>query len=139
VELGAYRDWAVARNELTCLAFTIPVSVTPRNASIDETVFAIVVDRGSRIGYPSFGFSFEPSPDYFVTARIDGGATFDFDPAGDFAYLSRPGDERVMVPALEAGVAMEVVSVTRSGQTRTERYSLLGVTAALAAAIEACR
>lgn len=140
VELGTYRDWAVTRNNLSCFAYTVPTSVTPRNAGNDESFFTIIVGQGERFGYPSFVFSFDPNPDYFVTVRIDGGATFDFDPDDNFAYLSNPRrDEALIIAALQNGVAMEVVSVTPSGQTRTERYSLLGVTAALARATEACR
>lgn len=139
VDLGVYRDWAVTRNDETCIAYTVPLSVNPRNSAIDDTFFAIYIARGEREGFPSFIFAFDPNADYFVTVRIDGGATFDFDPEDNFAYLNRSYDPTVVLRALQNGNAMEAVSVTATGSTRTERYSLLGATAALAAAVAACR
>ena len=140
--LGTQRDWsAFAYSEgggRVCF-----VASQPKEAKGDYTqrgdIWTLVTHRspgGERdVVQIVTGYNYEK--DSTVTATI-GDRTFELYTSSDTAWAYTPDDDRALIAAMKAGVDMVIRGRSWRGTQTTDRYSLLGFTAAHEIISQAC-
>ncbi len=143
--LGSFRDWNAFRDALDGEAFCYAVSI-PDQARLSRRgrqrgeVFLFVSHLPARsisnqveaiLGYP---VDEESTP----TIRV-GNESFDMFGRGERVYLLDESDTPALMNAMRQGSRMIVSARSARGTESTDEYSLLGATAALASAAEACQ
>lgn len=141
--LGSFRDWESYKltrdGETTCYAVSEPTQSTPKGANRDRIFFAIShwPARNAR-AEPSIVTGYTYRPGSKATVSI-GKARFDFFTQGDGAWIRDPKDEKRFLTAIKSGTTMVVKGTSNRGTVTTDRYSLLGVSAALDKIDAACK
>lgn len=137
-----HKDWSSYRHkadkDTTCFAVTQPKDTEPKGAKRGDIFLYISYwpsDKVSeqvmlRLGYPI-------KDNTAVSAAI-GSETFTFDPKDDKAFIQDGDTEKKFVAALKKGDKLVVKGTSKKGTETTDVYSLLGVSAALKQAQEAC-
>jgi invasion protein IalB len=140
--LDKYKDWSAykhkADKDTTCFAVTQPKDTEPKNV-IRGDIFLYVSFWPSdkvhgqvmlRLGYP-----IKDNTD--VSASI-GSDTFSFEPKDDKAFIQDNELEKKFVEAIKKGDKLIIKGTSKKGTETTDIYSLLGVSAALKQAEQAC-
>ncbi len=143
--LGSFRDWNAFRDSLDGQPFCYAVSI-PDQARLSRRgrqrgeVFLFVSHLPARnianqveaiLGYPVDEGS---TP----TIRV-GNESFDMFGRGERIYLLDESDTPQLLSAMRAGSRLIVNARSERGTESTDEYSLLGATAALESAAEACQ
>lgn len=140
--IGSYKFWSAfsteSANGKVCWAATSPVDAEFSGGRRGD-IFLMVAN------YPATGVTGEVSvisgypydENRAVQARI-GSRTFSFFSADDGAWLETRQEEARMVAAMKAGVDASITGYAAQGGRSTDKFSLLGFTAANKAAIDAC-
>lgn len=140
--LGSYKSWdAFTFNNgkgKVCYIVSAPTDSSPKNVKRGDIYLLISHRPAEKVrnevniiaGYP-YG------PNSSVRATVDGKA-YELFTQGENAWLEKPADETRMVEAMKAGATLTVVGKSNRGTTTTDRYSLLGFTAAHNAISKAC-
>ncbi len=141
--VGTFNDWsAYVANSTTgrvCFAVSQPVETAPTGVNRDAIYFMLSTwpignirnEASIIIGYPF-------ATDSVVTVTIDNTDTFEFFTQNDAAWLRDLGQEQALVVAMQRGIEMVVRGRSQRGTDTTDRYSLRGVTMALARAQQDC-
>ncbi|MDD9841522.1 MAG: invasion associated locus B family protein [Alphaproteobacteria bacterium] len=148
--LGTYKAWRVFENgesvTKTCYAITKPATTAPRNVRRGEIFMAITHRPGQgvrnevsvRIGYP---FSQKSKPfarigqedfQFFTGAQTSSAAS------APWAWMVNIAHHAPMVEAMKRGTTLTFKGTSARGTLTTDRYSLYGFTAAMAALDKAC-
>lgn len=143
--LGSFRDWNAFRDSLDGQAFCYAVSI-PEQARLSR--------RGRQRGEVFFFVSHLPArnianqPEAILGYPVDegstptiriGGDTFEMFGRGERIYLLDEGETSALLSAMRQGSRMIVNARSERGTESTDEYSLLGATAALESAAEACQ
>jgi len=140
--LGQDRDWGAYSVEVddgtTCYVLSRPKDQSPKNVRRDPVYFFITFRPKAKIrnqisaitGYPY-------KTDSRATIEI-GSDKFTLFTRDDKAWIEDIAEQDKLVAAMKAGSTMIVRGTSRRGTDTTDRYSLLGVTAALDRIAEAC-
>jgi len=144
--LGSFRDWDAFRltrgnGEKMCYMVSVPKSwqASKPNAQRGE-IYITVTHRPAAevrdqvnavVGYPLKDGS-------EATARVDDGKRFSLFTQGDGAWLYTEEDDRALVQAMRRGGTLVVKGTSSRGTDTTDRYSLMGFTAAHNAISQAC-
>jgi len=141
-QLGQDRDWGAYSVEVddgtTCYALSRPKEQNPKNVRRDPVYFFITSRPKAKIrnqvsvitGYPY-------KTDSRATIEI-GPAKFTLFTRDDKAWIEDIAEQDKLVAAMKAGSTMIVRGSSQRGTDTTDRYSLLGVTAALESTAKAC-
>jgi hypothetical protein len=143
--LGTFRDWSAFREvqdgNTVCYAVSIPdeSELSRRGRQRGDIYFFVTSwkELGFRnqvnvvIGYP---LDEESTP----MIRI-GNSSFEMFGRGERAWLLDENQTDALLAAMRQGSRMTVTGRSERGTDSTDSYSLLGATAALQAASEACR
>ncbi|MEZ5926107.1 MAG: invasion associated locus B family protein [Hyphomicrobiaceae bacterium] len=140
--LQKHRDWSAYRHkaekDTTCFAVTQPKDSEPKNVNRGD-IFLYVsfwpADKVKeqvmlRLGYPI--------KDNSAVSAAVGSDTFSFEPKDDKAFIQDGDVERKFVEAIKKGDKLVIKGMSKKGTETTDVYSLLGVSAALKQAEEAC-
>jgi hypothetical protein len=137
-----YKDWSaykhLADKDTTCFAVTQPKDTEPKN-----------VNRGDIYLYVSFwpadkvkgqvmlrlGYPIKESSEVSATIGSD---VFKLFPKDDKAFIEGDDNERKFVDAIKKGDKLVIKGTSKKGTETTDVYSLLGVSAALKQAEQAC-
>jgi hypothetical protein len=141
--VGTFNDWSAyvanSGNGRLCFAVSQPVETAPTGVNRDAIYFYLSTwpignirnEASIIIGYPF-------ATDSIVTVTIDNTETFEFFTQNDGAWLRDLGQEQALVVAMQRGIEMIVRGRSQRGTDTTDRYSLRGVTMALARAQQDC-
>lgn len=141
--LGSYRDWdalVITRDsgERICYMISIPKDTAPKNVNRGN-IYVTVTHRPKRkvrdevnivVGYP-----FRAGSE--ATVNI-GGRRYTLFTEGQGAWAYTPDEDSRLVSAMKGGTTMVVHGTSSRGTDTTDRYSLIGFTAAYGAISEAC-
>ncbi len=143
--MGTFRDWNTFRESqdgnTVCYAVAIPedTQLSRRGRQRGDIFFFVTtwaeLDVQSQvnviIGYP---VDEESSP----TVRI-GNESFEMFGQGERVWLREDTETNSLLGAMRRGSRMTVTARSARGTESTDQYSLLGATAALESAVEACQ
>lgn len=133
--IDQFRDWAAFKAETdngrVCYALTQPQSMEPQGVRRGDVFFYVTLrpDEGVRnevsviTGYPYREGS-------RATVEI-GSETFSLITKDDGAWIENVAEEERLVQAMRAGSTMIVRGTSQRGTDTVDRYSLMGLTAAL--------
>lgn len=140
--LGEFSDWAVytykGKTGTVCYAVSQPKDSSPKNVNRDPVHFLITNRPGDQvrgevntiIGYPFAKGS-------TATVEIDG-ADFTLFTSGDGAWADSSKKDGQVVAAMKRGASMTVTGRSQRGTKTVDKYSLSGVTAAVAKIDSTC-
>ena len=141
--LGQFDDWAAytykAPDTRVCYVSSRPKSSEPKNIKRDPAFFLVSHMPGRKvrgevstiIGYP---FKKESSAELAIDAT-----TFTLFTNADGAWADSPATEKQIVAAMKAGKSLKVKGTSWRGTQTEDTYSLIGISAALAAIDKACK
>lgn len=143
-QIGAFDDWLAysydAADSKVCYVSSTPTASEPKNAKRDPAFFLVTHMPGRKppvkgevstiIGYP-----FKEGE--IVKLTIDE-ENFEMFSKGDTAWVDTGSDKKV-VAAMKAGKTLKVEGTSWRGTQTVDSYSLVGISAALAAIDKACR
>ncbi len=141
--LGDYNDWSAyvhkSKTGKICFAISEPKETLPKKVNRDPVYFLITNRPKEKIknevsvitGYPY-------KIDSITTARI-GDKIFKMYTKGDGAWVDYAKNERRLIKAMKGGKSMIVKGTSKRGTVTTDKYSLLGITAAISSIDKACR
>ncbi|XOY56995.1 MAG: invasion associated locus B family protein [Rhodobacterales bacterium] len=142
----ATSDWSVyvEASPRECWAVSAPVETinTRDGNTVDvnrgDIQLIIFYRPGDTImGQVMFAGGYPFAPDSVVTARI-GDATYEFFTQGNFAWLPTPEDDARMVAAMKRGADATIVGRSARGTQTSDKFSLIGFTAAVDEAASRC-
>ena len=139
---GSFKDWqavsSIADKKRSCYIVSRPVESSPKNANRGDIYFMVIREAGAghdklslRIGYP-----FKEGAT--ATVRI-GKQVFRLNTVDKYAWPADKATARRLVKAMRAGQDMKVSGVSTRGTKTTDKFSLLGFTAAHKAITKACK
>ncbi len=138
----SFDDWQVfvheAQNEKVCFAATQPKSMEPKGAKRGPVFLYLTTwqkdgvrnELSVKIGYP-----LDPNSTPVIAVGAQEFALF---PKNDKAYMRDPAEERKLLEAMKKGSILTVKGLSSRGTSTMDRYSLSGVTAAMASLASAC-
>jgi hypothetical protein len=143
-QIGAFDDWLAysyeAADSRVCYVSSTPKSSEPRNAKRDPAFFLVTHMPGRKppvrgevstiIGYPF-------KEGQIVKLTIDE-QSYEMFSKGDTAWVDTGTDKKI-VAAMRAGKSLKVEGTSWRGTQTVDTYSLVGISAALAAIDKACK
>lgn len=144
--LGSFRDWDAfqltrGNGEKMCYMVSVPKSWQASRPNVSRgDIYITITHRPAAsvqdqvntvVGYPLKDGS-------EVTARVDGGKQHSLFTQGDGAWLYTEQDDRALVAAMRRGGTLVVKGTSSRDTDTTDRYSLIGFTAAHKAISQAC-
>ena len=144
--IGSFNDWDAftlrrGNGTMLCYMVSVPKSWKASRENVRRgDIYITVTHRPSGgvrdqvnivVGYPLKKGS-------EVTATIDGQTSFELFTQGDGAWLYTAEQDSEMVQAMRRGVTLVVEGTSSRGTDTTDRYSLMGFTAAYNAISKAC-
>lgn len=141
--LGAHGQWEayrlVAGGARTCYMVSKPQESrgnVPRRG--DVVAFVTHRPRENERDVVSFQAGYVYAGNAQVTATIDGGTRFELFHTRDTAWARNVEMDRELVAGMIRGVRLELRGTAESGTTTTDRFSLIGFTAAYRAISRDC-
>ena len=137
-----FKDWSVfsykQESKQICFAASQPKELLPRGAKRAPVFFYVSAwpndgvksEVSIRLGYPIK----EKSP---ISVQI-GSDAFTLYPKNDKAFVADATQELKLIESMKKGSFMNVKATSQRGTNTTDKYSLVGVTAALTKLGEAC-
>jgi hypothetical protein len=143
-QIGAFDDWLAysydAADSKVCYVSSTPKSSEPKNAKRDPAFFLVTHMPGRKppvrgevstiIGYPF-------KEGQIVKLTIDD-KSYEMFSKGDTAWVDTGSDKKI-VAAMKAGKTLKVEGTSWRGTQTVDNYSLVGISAALAAIDQACK
>ncbi len=139
--VATFNDWSVFSHsspKKICFVASQPKEKLPRGAKRAPSFFYISAWPGDgvksevsiRLGYPIKAQS-------NIKVSI-GPAAFNLYPKVDKAFVADATQELKLIEAMKKGSFMSVSAVSQRGTQTTDKYSLVGISAALKKLVEAC-
>lgn len=140
--LEKHKDWSAykhkAEKDTTCFAVTQPKDTEPKNVNRGDIFLYISFWPADKVkGQVMLRLGYPIKEDTEVSAAI-GADVFKLFPKEDKAFIDGDEDERKFVEAIKKGDKLVVKGTSKKGTETTDVYSLLGVSAALKQAEQAC-
>lgn len=141
--IGTYKYWRAFTTNTAdgkvCWAATAPSDSDYSGGDRGDVFLMVSQYPNSNVkGEVSLVSGYAYAEDRTVQAKI-GPKTFSFFTADDGAWLETRREEQSMVSAMKAGLDATVTGYSAKGARSTDKFSLLGFTAANSAAEKACR
>lgn len=137
-----FKDWNLfthsENDKKICFAATQPKQTLPKGVKRDAIFFyvsawpkdGIKSEISIRMGYPVKSGS---------TVKVSVGSNaFELFAKEDRAFVADPTDELKLIETMKKGSFMQVEATSKRGTRTSDRYSLIGVSAALSALTETC-
>lgn len=146
-QIGVYKAWKAYSSQESggkvCFVVATPKSQSPKNVKRGD-IFFIVTNWGGGHWQPSIeiGYPFKAGSAASVNIGSDKFSLFtdnDDNSGNGGAWLREKADETRLVRSMKGGSSMIVKGTSKRGTLTTDRYSLSGITAALAAAAKSCK
>lgn len=148
--LGSHRDWnvytATQNEQKLCYIASVPQDKEPKDVRRgDVAVLVTLIPSASPVEEVNVQAGYPYDTDRDVEVDIDGRSfdlfTHNFVENGEregHAYAKTESDDRALIQAMRRGIDMVVRGRSTRGTMTTDRYSLLGFTAAYDEMTEAC-
>ena len=142
----ATSDWSVyvEASPRECWAVSAPVETinTRDGSTVDvnrgDIQLIIFYRPGDNIaGQVMFAGGYPFAPGSVVTARV-GDATYELFTEGNFAWLPTPEDDARIIAAMKRGADATIVGRSARGTQTSDKFSLIGFTAAVDEAANRC-
>jgi hypothetical protein len=140
--LGQFQDWAAYTYEsdggAVCYIVSQPQDWEPKNVNRGPIFFLVTHRPAERVRNEVntiIGYPFREESTATVTI---GDANFELFTSGDGAWADSADRDRQIVEAMKGGTTMRLRGTSWRGTVTTDRYSLLGVTAAMTKIDEEC-
>ncbi len=140
--IGDYQAWSAATfaddDTPTCYAVSTPIESTPQNVRRGE-IYVMVSRRSSERTDElilASGYPFKPGTAASVSI---GTSKFALTTGNEFAWMRVGDGVAPLVKAMMGGQQMIVAGVSARGTQTTDKYSLLGFTAAYQAIVKSCK
>lgn len=140
--IGEFNDWAAysykADAGQVCYIVSQPNESDPKNVNRDPIFFLVTHRPGDKVRNEVntiIGYPFKEGSTATVTIGSD---KFELFTSGDGAWAESAARDAEIVEAMKRGANMQVQGTSWRGTTTTDRYSLSGVTAAMAKIDETC-
>ncbi len=140
--LEKHKDWSAykhkAEKDTTCFAVTQPKDSEPKTVNRGDIFLYISFWPADKVkGQVMIRLGYPIKEGTEVSAAI-GSDVFKLFPKEDKAFIESGEDEQKFVDAIRKGDKLVVKGTSKKGTETTDVYSLLGVSAALKQAEEAC-
>ncbi len=142
--LGTFNNWAAyyyqKGKSKVCYIVSQPVDSKPKKVNRDPVFFLVThrpADRVRNEANTIIGYRFKKGSTASVT--IDNASTFKFFTSGDGAWAGSKETDRKVVAAMKAGTTMIVKGRSSRNTLTTDKYSLSGVSAAMAKIDSVCK
>lgn len=140
--IGDYQAWSAAtytdKDSRTCYAVSTPVESAPKNVRRGE-IYVMVSRRSSKPTDELILASGYPFKDGVMANVSIGTSTFALTTGNEFAWMPVGDGVALLVKAMIGGQQMIVEGISARGTRTTDKYSLLGFTAAYQAIVKTCR
>ena len=140
--IGNYRDWAAYSvgkgGSKMCYAATSPKDMKPKGVRRGDVFFLVTHQPGNDvIGEVSIDTGYPYKKGARITGKI-GKTTYVLFGQEQRAWLEDAEADRKMIKSLKGGTTLIVTGTSTRGTVTTDRYSLIGFSAAYKAATKAC-
>ncbi|MEM6851481.1 MAG: invasion associated locus B family protein [Pseudomonadota bacterium] len=141
--IATYRDWNVFQLEeggdTICFAVTEPQDSSPKSVRHGDVFFLVSTWKsGAASNQPSFMAGYDLKERSKPAARV-GSDKFEMYTSKNEAFVEEPADEARLINSMRRGSTMRVSATSSRGTATSYEISLLGVSAALDRAAEACK
>jgi hypothetical protein len=140
--LKTFNDWQVfvheANDEKVCFAASAPKDISPKGVNRGSIFLYLTTWQKDGVKNElsvKVGYTFKPESTPTVAVGSD---QFELYPKDDKAFMRDPAEERKLVDAMRAGSTMTVKGESSRGTNTVDKYSLIGLTAALNHVAEVC-
>jgi invasion protein IalB len=116
-----------------CYALSAPQHAQPANVDHGNNYILVAPDPRAGSYYPQAVMGYDILSGSEVTVSVDG-RNFSMRPKGNSAWTKNASDDVALIAAMKAGSSMTVSATSKRGTRTNYRYTLAGITAALAAA-----
>ncbi len=137
-----HKDWAVYKHveggKTVCFAISKPKDMEPKNVKRGSVYFYVTKWVGEPYGKEvsvKIGYTFKPGSRPTATIGAD---QFFMTPRKDRAFIMEDVMEVKMIDAMKRGNTMVITGRSTRGTLTTDKYSLAGITAALATLDKVC-
>lgn len=140
--LKTFNDWQVfvheANDEKVCFAASAPTETTPKGVSRGSIFLYLTTWQKDGVKNElsvKLGYTLKPESTPVVAVGSD---QFELYPKDDKAFMRDPAEERKLVDAMRKGSSLTMKGVSSRGTSTEDKFSLLGLTAALSHVDEVC-
>lgn len=133
--LKTFDDWQVfvheANNEKVCFAASAPKDISPKGVNRGSVFLYLTTWAKDGIKNElsvKAGYTFKPESTPTVAVGSD---QFELYPKDDKAFMRDPAEERKLVDAMRKGSTLTMKGESSRGTNTEDKYSLIGLTAAL--------
>ncbi len=140
--LKTFDDWQVfvheANDEKVCFAASAPKDMSPKGVNRGSVFLYLTTWQKDNVKNElsiKVGYTFKPESTPTVTVGSD---LFELYPKDDKAFMRDPAEERKLVDAMRKGSSLTVKGTSSRGTTTEDKYSLIGLSAALSHVEEVC-
>lgn len=141
--LDTFKDWQVfvheANNEKVCFAASAPKDKAPKGVNRGSVFLYLTTwmkdDVRNEVSV-KIGYTFKPES---VPVMTVGSETFELYAKDDKAFMRDPAEERKLIDAMKKGASLTMTGLSSRGTKTEDRYSLIGLTAALGHIEKACQ
>lgn len=141
--LETFKDWQVfiheANNEKVCFAASAPTQKLPEGVNRGSVFLYLTTWHKDNVRNEvsvKIGYTFKPESVPVVTV---GSETFELYSKDDKAFMRDPAEEEKLIAAMKQGASLTMTGLSSRGTETKDRYSLLGLTAALGHVEKACQ
>jgi hypothetical protein len=137
-----YKDWSaykhMADKDTTCFAVTQPKDTEPKNVNRGDIFLYVSFWPADKVkGQVMLRLGYPIKENSEVSATV-GSDVFTLFPKDDKAFIEGDDNEKRFVEAIKKGDKLVIKGTSKKGTETTDVYSLLGVSAALKQAEQAC-
>ena len=140
--IGSYKDWDAFtyadQGKLVCYMASSPVDMEPKNVRRGDVYFMVAHREADKVSGEVSVYAGYPYRKDSTASVIIGGKKFELFTHGESAWVRESKNEQALVKSMIRGSAMEVRGLSSRGTKTTDRYSLLGFTAAYKSISRAC-
>ncbi len=133
--LKTFDDWQVfvheANDEKVCFAASAPTSTSPKGVNRGSIFLYLTTWQKDGVKNElsvKVGYTLKPESTPVVSV---GSENFELYPKDDKAFMRDPAEERKLVEAMRKGSSLTMKGVSTRGTDTEDKYSLIGLTAAL--------
>ncbi len=142
-QVATYRDWMVftydTGSDVICYAVTEPQDVSPSSARHGDVFFSVSTWKsGAATNQPSFMAGYDLQDGSEPTVRV-GSDRWEMFSAEKEGFIEAVSEENRLIGAMRRGREMRVSATSARSTATNYTFSLLGITAALERAEQACR
>ncbi len=140
--LKTFDDWQVfvheANEEKVCFAASAPKDTSPKGVNRGSIFLYLTTWQKDGVKNEvsvKVGYTFKPESTPTLSVGVD---KYELYPKDDKAFMRDPAEERKLVDSMRKGSSLVIKGESSRGTTTEDKYSLIGLTAALSHVEQVC-